>query len=58
MMEIAETVRRAALEAALHAHEDAGLQGLCCEGRFEVAIAAIRDIDLNALIEKVRRSRA
>jgi formiminotetrahydrofolate cyclodeaminase len=44
----AEAVRRALIEAALVAHEDAGLSGLCAEGRWEAAIAAMRSLDLAA----------
>jgi glutamate formiminotransferase/formiminotetrahydrofolate cyclodeaminase len=42
----AEAMRRALIEAALSAHEDAGLSGLCAEGRWEAAIDAMRSIDL------------
>lgn len=45
--ELAERVRRACLEAALDAYEDAGLQGLCAEGRWECALEAIRRLPLN-----------
>ena len=43
----AEGVRRALLEAALQAHEDAGLSGLCAEGRWEAAVSALRSYDLS-----------
>lgn len=55
MMELAEAVRRACLEAALRAHEDAGLRGLCGEGRWEAAVGAVRALDLRAVIEGARR---
>ena len=45
-MEIAEAVRAACLRAAAGAHEDAGLQGLCAEGRWEAALCALRTLDL------------
>ncbi len=32
---VAEVVRSACLEAALEAYEDAGISGLCAEGRWE-----------------------
>jgi 2-aminoadipate transaminase len=44
-----ERVRRALLETALRAYEDAGVRGLCEEGRFEAAIDAIRSADLSRL---------
>ena len=41
-----EDVRRALLDAALDAYEDAGLRGLCAEGRWEAAVSAMRSLDL------------
>ena len=55
MMELAEAVRRACLEAAQRAHEDAGLRGLCGEGRWEAAVGAVLALDLQAVIEGARR---
>jgi hypothetical protein len=43
---ILEAVRNACLDAAIQAYEDAGLQGLCEEGRWECAMDAIRRVDL------------
>lgn len=40
----AERMRRACIEAALQAWEDAGVSGLCAEGRFEAAIDAMRRV--------------
>jgi len=45
----AEALRRALLDAALAAYEDAGLSGLCAEGRWEAAIDAMRALDLSSL---------
>jgi uncharacterized damage-inducible protein DinB len=42
----AEVVGGASLEAALAAYEDAGIRGLCAEGRWEAALAAIHHADL------------
>lgn len=47
---LAEAVRAACVEAALRAYEDAGLSGLCAEGRFECAVGALRTLDLGALV--------
>ena len=38
----AESVRAASLDAAREAYEDAGIRGLCADGRWEAALAAIR----------------
>lgn len=46
---LAESIRRAILEAGEAAYEDAGIQGLCAEGRWEAAVAAMRAVDLAAL---------
>jgi hypothetical protein len=49
---LAEAVRTACLEAALRAYEDAGISGLCHEGRWEYAVQAIQAIDLSALVKQ------
>jgi hypothetical protein len=54
-LEIAETVRAACLRAALDAYEDAGMRGLCGEGRWELAVQAIRRLDLQSLVAKSRK---
>jgi hypothetical protein len=41
-MTSARNTRRSCLDAALRAYEDAGLRGLCEEGRREAAVEAIR----------------
>jgi hypothetical protein len=48
---LAEAVRTACLEAALRAYEDAGISGLCEEGRWECAVQAIKGLDLTALVK-------
>lgn len=48
--DLAESVREACLSAALRAYEDAGIQGLCQEGRWEAAVSAIRDLELGRLL--------
>jgi len=47
---LAETVRDACLETLLAAWERAGMSGLCAEGRWEIALAALRDLDLEPLV--------
>jgi hypothetical protein len=47
---LADRVRRACVEALLHAYEDAGVQGLCAEGRWEAAVGAVRAMSTHALL--------
>lgn len=48
---IAEAVRQACVEAALTAYEDAGMDGLCHEGRWECAVDAMRALNVAAIVE-------
>ena len=50
-LQIAEVVRQACLTAALRAYEDAGLSGLCQEGRWECTVEAIRALPLRPLLQ-------
>ena len=47
---LVEAVRDACLKAACEAYENTGISGLCEEGRWECAVAAIRALDLEAVI--------
>lgn len=47
---LAEKVRAGCIAAAQAAYEDAGMSGLCAEGRWEIALDAIRSLDLESLI--------
>ena len=47
---LAEAVRAACLSAARQAYENAGISGLCEEGRWECAVDAIRSLDVGAVI--------
>ncbi len=47
---LAEAVRDACGKAAQEAYENAGIGGLCEEGRWECAISAIRSLDLEAVL--------
>jgi len=51
-LEVAEKVRHALIDAAIRAHEDAGVRGLCDEGRWEVAVDAMRSLDLTTLVHR------
>jgi hypothetical protein len=46
---LAEAVRQACIEAALAAYEDAGISGLCAEGRWEAAISALQSLDVKRI---------
>ena len=46
---LADAIRRALIAAGEAAFEDAGIQGLCVEGRWEAAVAAMRSVDVAAL---------
>jgi hypothetical protein len=48
--QLAKAVQAACIEAAIRAYEDAGLSGLCHEGRWECAVDAIRGLDLPTLL--------
>jgi hypothetical protein len=52
--DFAKRIRDACLEAVLRAYEDAGLQGLCAEGRWEVAVGALRTLDLAPLVREIQ----
>lgn len=49
-IDIAEAVRKHCIDAALHAYEEAGISGLCAEGRWEFAIQAMRCLDVDAVL--------
>ncbi len=48
--QLAEAVRAACIQAALDAYEEGGVLGLCAEGRWEYAISAMQQLDVDALI--------
>jgi len=49
---LAEQVRAACLQTALDAYEDAGLRGLCAEGRWECAVDALRSLSLSEIVAR------
>jgi len=53
---LAEAVRTACAEAAEEAFEDGGLRGLCVEGRWELALEAIRRVNLRDVVDRLSRS--
>jgi hypothetical protein len=48
--DLAKRIREACLEAIIQAYEDAGIQGLCAEGRWEIAVGSLRTLDLTPLL--------
>jgi hypothetical protein len=50
-LQFADAVREACLRAALQAYEQAGISGLCGEGRWEIAVQAIRSLDLQQVVD-------
>jgi len=54
---IAEAVRAACVAAAQASYEQAAADGLCDEGAWEVAIEAVRSLDIEAVIATVSMSR-
>jgi hypothetical protein len=54
----AKRIRRACLEALLQAYDDAGVQGLCAEGRWEAAVSALKTVDLAPLLREFQRASA
>jgi hypothetical protein len=49
---VAEAVREALVSAAQRAYEDAGLSGLCAEGRWDVAMDALGAADLSPALHR------
>jgi hypothetical protein len=47
---IAKAVQALCIETAIRAYEDAGLSGLCQEGRWECAVDAMRGLDVTTLL--------
>lgn len=54
--DFAKRIRDACLEAVREAYEDAGVQGLCAEGRWEAAVGALQTLDVARLVQKAERS--
>ena len=49
---VTDQIRGALIEGALAAFEDASVRGLCCEGAWEAAVSAMRQVDLSAAGEQ------
>ena len=55
-MQTAEAVRQACIAAAHQAYEEAGVSGLCHEGRWECAVDAMRGVPLRPLLQALRQA--
>ena len=51
--QIAEAVRAACVKAAQQNYERASADGLCDEGAWEVAIDALRSLDVDAILREI-----
>ena len=47
---LAEAVRKACVQAALDAYENARMDGLCHDGAWEVAVGAIRALNVERVV--------
>ena len=52
--DLAKRIRETCVEAALQAYEDAGIQGLCADGRWEAAVSALRTVELAPLLRQLK----
>ncbi|HSM57043.1 MAG TPA: hypothetical protein VK879_12900 [Candidatus Sulfomarinibacteraceae bacterium] len=57
-VQLARAVRDACARAALAAYEGAAMDGLCHEGAWEVAVGAIRVLDVERIVDEVTRRTA
>jgi hypothetical protein len=53
--DLAKRVRDVCLEAVVRTYDDAGIQGLCAEGRWEAAVSALRTLDLTPLLREFQQ---
>ena len=56
--DLAKRIRDTCIDAVLQAYEDAGIQGLCAEGRWEAALGALRKVELAQLLREFKRPSA
>ncbi len=54
---VAEAVRAACIAAAERAYEEGGVSGLCAEGRWELAVQAMYELDLDGATSTLREPR-
>lgn len=51
IMNMAESIRQACIEAARDGFRDASMSGLCADGAMEAAVSAMQSLDLEKLIQ-------
>jgi hypothetical protein len=51
---LAEAVKLACIRAAQQGYEQASISGLCAEGALEAAIGAVRMVDVEEIIRKIK----
>ena len=54
--DLAKRIRDGCIEAALQAYEDAGIHGLCTEGRWKAAVSALRTVELARPLRELEHS--
>lgn len=54
--DLAESIRKACLEAAAEGFKEASMAGICLEGSIDYAIDAIRRVDLKEIVERYKFS--
>lgn len=54
-LKLAEAVRKACLEILQRTYEEAGISGLCHEGRWEYALDVLRSLAMEDLLEDISR---
>ena len=50
VLRLAETVRAACVAVAEQAYEEGGVRGLCAEGRWELAVDAMKGLELRSVV--------
>ena len=53
---IAEKIRDACIKAAREGFMDASMSGLCTEGAMEASISAMQSLQIESLIEEIKKS--
>ncbi|MBS0617943.1 MAG: acetyltransferase [Spirochaetes bacterium] len=54
LVQVAIAIRDACITAARDAYEEAGLSGLCAEGRWENAVGAVETLDLQKILAAIK----
>jgi hypothetical protein len=50
--EAAEKIREECLKEFIRAYEEAGIKGLCEEGRIEYAVDSVKSLNLNKILKE------